>query len=117
MLYCEPCRLLIETGERCPHCHRLGREVRAEDLCVFTEQNSLWTDLLEGMLQEEHVPFIRRPTSGVAPLLGACGTHWEFLTPYAHYAEARAVTQDMLAPDERMADITEEEPLEDADED
>ena len=99
MLYCEPCRLLYpEEQAVCPHCRRHGRAPQAEDLCLLTEQNGLGTDILEEMLRETAVPFLRRPASGVASIMGAAGTRWQFLVPFGSIGEARSVLEDFLTP-------------------
>lgn len=101
MTYCEHCRLLMPADTSlCPHCHRALRAPQDGDLCVLTEQNGLGTDILEQMLQEAGVPFLRRPTSGIAPLMGAAGTRWQFLSPYGQLTAAQAVLEDFLAPNE-----------------
>ncbi len=100
-MYCEHCRQLEDAARSvCPRCLRPLRAPQESDLCVLTEQNSLGTDILEQMLHENGVPFLRRPTSGIAPLMGAAGTRWQFLSPYGQLPAAQAVLADFLAPNE-----------------
>lgn len=119
MLYCEDCSVLYDenTGRRagvltgktvnyrgnapCPFCHRhFGRAPKADDLCFLTEQPSLWSDVLADMLRDAGVPAMRKQSVGVAPLIGSNLARYRFYTPYARFADAQQVLDDLLAEDE-----------------
>lgn len=108
--YCPHCRQVIETV-RCPVCRKYdGYEVRADDLCLFTEQNSVWAEILDDVLKQEKIPAVRRVANGIAPLIGSAMARWQFFVPYAYLEQAKGVLNELTEP------VGEDEATEEADE-
>lgn len=100
MIYCPHCRQLNET-ERCPQCHKWdGRPPEEDDLCLFAELDSVWSPILDDLLHQAEVPFVRQVTSGASTLLGSTMTRWRFYAPYGKLAAAREVREELSVPPE-----------------
>ena len=60
MYYCENCYLLNED-DVCAFCgSRLTRGPKADDYCFIGTKTSPWAEMLQGILEDDHLPVIIR---------------------------------------------------------
>ena len=63
-MYCEKCCRVFE-GEHCPVCKiSRVREPAAKDPCFLTEQDYLTSGMLEDMLKQEGIPYLKKEVMG-----------------------------------------------------
>ena len=63
MYYCENCYLLNED-DVCAFCgSRLTRGPKADDYCFIGTKTSPWAEMLQGILEDDHLPVIVRQLS------------------------------------------------------
>ena len=63
MYYCENCYLLNED-DVCAFCgSRLTRGPKADDYCFIGTKASPWAEMLQGILEDDHLPVIVRQWS------------------------------------------------------
>jgi len=102
-MYCEKCSRIID-GERCPACgSRKVREALETDLCFLTEQDYVSSGILEDVLKENGIPFLKKDVmgAGMAIKVGPMLDRSRFYVAYPLLERARAVTEDLFAePDE-----------------
>lgn len=98
MLYCEKCHRAFE-GDACPNCG--GTRLRAPmpgDECFLTEQNRVWSGMLEDVLRQQGVPFYVKRRLGAAMTMRA-GTMLEgyrFYVPYEALDRAGEVVASLF---------------------
>ena len=102
MLYCEKCRLPVETlgempadGEdRCPECGRKKlRPIREDDPCFLIERDQIWSEVIEDLLKENGIPFLTkgRMGAGLAISVGPMFEKNRYYVPYSCLDRAREV--------------------------
>ena len=63
-MYCERCSRIIEE-ERCPYCKsRRVREPEPKDPCFLTEQDYISSGILEDVLKQNDIPFLKKDVMG-----------------------------------------------------
>ena len=63
-MYCEKCNRITE-GDRCPVCRsRKMREPEAKDPCYLTEQDYVSSGILEDMLKQNNIPYLKKGVMG-----------------------------------------------------
>ena len=98
-MYCEKCRRIIET-DRCPVCKRSKvREPGPDDLCLLTEQDYLFSGMLEDVLKQNGIPFLKKEVlgAGLAIKVGPMLDRSRFYVRYPLLDSARAVMEDLFA--------------------
>ena len=97
MFYCENCYLLNEENT-CAFCgSRLSRGPRADDYCFIGAKNSPWAELLQGLLEDDHIPVIvHQWHPRTAAYTGEVGTRTELFVPYAELEHAKQLEQALL---------------------
>lgn len=100
MYYCRKCCVLFEGEEICPFCGNGSVwPPEPDDVCVLTEQEGLWGDVLADVLERNHVPYRRHPLfgAGVAKMIGL-QERWRFYVPYAWLERARELNDGLFTP-------------------
>ncbi len=106
-MYCEKCNRIIEA-DRCPVCKsRKIREPEAKDPCYLTEQDYVSSGILEDMLKQNHIPYLKKDVmgAGMAIKVGPMLERSRFYVPFEHLSSATAVLEDLFS----AADETENE--------
>ena len=96
-MYCEKCCRII-AEDRCPVCKRSKvRQPRPDDPCFLTEQNYITSTILEDMLNQENIPFLKRSAlgAGIAVRVGPMLDWIRFYVSYCRLEEARAVVENL----------------------
>ena len=99
-MYCEKCCRIIE-GDRCPVCKsRKVREPEPKDLCLLTEQDYISSGILEDVLKQHGIPFLKKEVmgAGLAIKVGPMLDRSRFYVSFDRLREAEAVTEDLFAP-------------------
>lgn len=102
MMYCENCSRLTEE-DRCPFCRsRNLREPKEKDPCFLTEQDFVSSGILEDVLKQNGVPFLKKNVlgAGVAIRVGPMLDRGRFYVAYDLLPKARELAEDLFAPDE-----------------
>ena len=102
-MYCEKCNRITE-GDRCPVCRsRKMREPEAKDPCYLTEQDYVSSGILEDMLKQNNIPYLKKGVmgAGMAIRVGPTLERSRFYVPFEHLAGAAAIMEDLFsAPEE-----------------
>ncbi len=109
-MYCERCNSIFE-GKRCPVCgSKRVREPIAEDLCLVTEKESLWSGTLEDVFKQNNIPYITKSVlgAGITSSIGIMHERIRFYVPYEFYESASDLVEELFAPADEE-DIPEEE--------
>ena len=96
-MYCTRCQTVYED-DRCPICgSRKSRPVLPEDICFLAEEDSLQADILEDLLKQEGVPFLKKSTvgAGMAMKAGAIFERFRFYVRYEHLNKAKELLEDI----------------------
>ena len=99
-MYCEKCCRIIE-GDRCPVCKsRKVREPEPKDLCLLTEQDYISSGILEDVLKQNGIPFLKKEVmgAGLAIKVGPMLDRSRFYVSFDRLREAEAVTEDLFVP-------------------
>ena len=97
-MYCEKCRRIIET-DRCPVCKsRKVREPGPDDLCFLTEQDYLFSGMLEDVLKQNGIPFLKKEVlgAGLSIKVGPMLDRSRFYVLYGLLDQARTVMEDLF---------------------
>ena len=100
MLPLQKCCRIIE-GDRCPVCKsRKVREPEPKDLCLLTEQDYISSGILEDVLKQNGIPFLKKEVmgAGLAIKVGPMLDRSRFYVSFDRLREAEAVTEDLFAP-------------------
>ena len=107
-MYCEKCKRLIDTNY-CPHCKRsIVRELKDDDLVLLTEQDYLSSGILEDILKQSGIPFLKKEVMGaglsikVGPMLDRSRF---YVTPDQLQA-AGAVVEDLFSAEEESPAVS-----------
>lgn len=102
MMYCERCQQIVEETS-CPNCGgtRL-REPKEKDPCFLTEQDFIHTGILEDILGQNNIPYLRKNVlgAGMAIKVGPMLERGRFFVPYELLPKARELLEDLFIPDE-----------------
>ena len=118
-MYCEKCKRIIDT-EKCPVCKRSSvREPRADDLCLLTEQDYICSGILEDILKQADIPYLKKEVmgAGLSIKVGPMLDRSRFYVMYDLLEKAAAIVNGLFAePEEEPEEETEEEPEEEPEE-
>ena len=97
MFYCENCYLLNEDNT-CAFCgSRLTRGPKTDDYCFIGTKNSPWAEMLQGILEDDHIAVITRQWSPrTAAYTGEVGTRTDLFVPYHELEHARQLEQALM---------------------
>jgi len=103
-MYCEECRVLFE-GARCPVCG--SRRIRApepDDLCLLTEKEQLWSDVLRDVLTQHEIPFLTEGVmgAGLALRVGPMLERVRFYVPYSHLERAGEIAAELFGEEQKQ---------------
>jgi len=101
-MYCEKCKRIIQE-ERCPFCKRsIVREPESEDLCLVTEQDYISSGILEDMLKQNGIPFLKKGVmgAGMAIKVGPMLERSRFYVTYDLLEKATAVANELFVASE-----------------
>ena len=101
-MYCEKCSRVVD-GDRCPVCKsRRVREPGAKDPCYLTEQDYISSGILEDMLKQGNIPYLKKDVmgAGMAIKVGPMLERSRFYVPYEQLGNARAVLEELFPPAE-----------------
>ena len=109
-MYCENCNRIVEE-ERCPVCgSKKIRNPEAKDPCFVTETDFIHTGILEDVLKQNGIPFLKKNMLGagttmrVGPLL----ERTKFYVPFERLPEAAEIAEVLFSEtDEDAALVTE----------
>ena len=96
-MYCKKCSRVFD-GERCPVCRRSRvREPEAKDPCFLTEQDYLTSGILEDLLKQGGIPFLKKDVmgAGLAIKVGPMLDRSRFYVPFERLGDARAVAEEL----------------------
>ena len=99
-MYCEKCCRIFE-GDRCPNCKKSKiRQPEQGDPCLLTEESYISSTILEDLLKQNHIPFLKKNVmgAGLAIKVGPMLDRSRFYVPYRELEKARLVA-DELAED------------------
>ncbi len=101
--YCEACHVAWDT-EDCPMCGRQRlREIRPEDPCYLTEKEWIWGEMLEDVLKQNDIPFMRKNVLGAAVAIktGLMRERVRIYVPFREMARASRIVKELFnAPPE-----------------
>lgn len=98
-MYCEKCNCIIEA-DRCPVCKsRKIREPAANDPCYLTEQDYISTGILEDVLKQNNIPYLKKDVmgAGMAIKVGPMLERSRFYVPFKNLSDAMAVLEDLFS--------------------
>ena len=101
-MYCERCSRIVEE-ERCPYCkNRKLREPEAKDPCLLTEQDYITSGILEDVLKQNSIPFLKKGVmgAGLAIKVGPMLERSRFYVPFELLESASAVADELLGAPE-----------------
>ena len=103
MLYCEKCKTAFDA-QTCPVCGKRKnvREVRDDDLCVLTEKNMIWSEIMEDTLKAHDIPYLTKGRMGAALAFTVGPIHEDLIyyVPYARLSEAKDLVDGIFAEGE-----------------
>ena len=98
-MYCEKCCRIIE-GDRCPVCKsRKVREPEPKDPCFLTEQDYVSSGILEDVLKQNDIPFLKKEVmgAGLAIKVGPMLDRSRFYVTWDRLQEALSVVDDLFS--------------------
>ena len=98
-MYCEKCNRIIEAN-RCPVCNsRKIREPEAKDPCYLTEQDYISSGILEDMLKQNNIPYLKKDVmgAGMAIKVGPMLERSRFYVPFEQLNSAIAIMEDLFS--------------------
>ena len=102
MMYCERCQQATEEAA-CPTCGSTHlREPKEKDPCFLTEQDFIHTGILEDVLGQNNIPYLRKNVlgAGMAIKVGPMLERGRFFVPYELLPRAQELLEDLFIPDE-----------------
>ena len=106
-MYCEKCRRIIQE-DQCPFCKKsIVREPDPEDLCLLTELDYISSGILEDLLKQNNIPYLKKDVmgAGMAIRVGPMFEMSRFYVSYDQLGGAQEVIGNLFPP----ADETEKE--------
>ena len=98
-MYCEKSNRIIEA-DRCPVCNsRKIREPEAKDPCYLTEQDYISSGILEDILKQNNIPYLKKDVmgAGMAIKIGPMLERSRFYVPFEHLSSATAMMEDLFS--------------------
>ena len=92
--------MMIIDEERCPVCgSRKIRTPEATDPCFLTEQDFVSSGILEDVLQQKGIPFLKKNVmgAGMAIRVGPMLERGRFYVPFNRFEEAEALTAELFS--------------------
>ncbi len=99
-MYCEKCCRIIES-DRCPVCRsRKTREPGPKDPCFLTEQDYVSSGILEDMLNQNGIHFLKKDVmgAGMAIKVGPMLERSRFYVPFEQLDSAASIVDDVFSP-------------------
>lgn len=99
IMYCENCSRIVDA-DRCPFCKsRKVREPEAKDPCYLTEQDYLSAGILEDMLKQNNIPYLKKDVmgAGMAIKVGPMLERSRFYVPFEQLSGAAAIVEELFA--------------------
>ena len=80
--------------------------MRPDDICFLTEQDYVSSGMLEDVLQQNEIRFLKKDVmgAGVAIKVGPMLERSRFYVPFEQLEDAMSVVEDLFAPSEETAD-------------
>ena len=103
-MYCENCKRTGAEQERCPVCaSRKYRPLRPKDFCFLRETPALQDGLLEEVLQQEKIAYLKKPVLGaaMAATVGWMRERYRFYVRADHFSEAQDIASSLLGDEEQ----------------
>ncbi len=110
-MYCEKCYHIVEEA-RCPFCkNRRLREPEGKDPCFLTEQDYVSTGILEDVLQQNGIPFLKKALmgAGMAIKVGPMLERNRFYVPFEQLESAEALVEELFSVSEEDGELPEED--------
>ena len=101
-MYCEKCNRIIDAN-RCPVCNsRKTREPEAKDPCYLTEQDFVSSGILEDMLKQNNIPYLKKDVmgAGMAIKVGPMLERSRFYVPFEQLENAMTIMEDLFSATE-----------------
>lgn len=101
-MYCEKCSRIIET-DRCPVCKsRKIREPEAKDPCYLTEQDYISSGILEDVLKQNNIPYLKKDVmgAGMAIKVGPMLERSRFYVPFEQWSSAMEIMESLFSSEE-----------------
>ena len=98
-MYCEKCRRIIDA-DRCPFCKsRKTREPEPDDICFLTEQDYVSSGMLEDVLQQNGIRFLKKDVmgAGMAIKVGPMLERSRFYVPFEQMKNAESVVEELFS--------------------
>ncbi len=98
-MYCEKCKRVFENN-RCPSCRNSKvRKPEQGDPCFLTEQNYVFSGILEDVLKQEGIPFLKKDVmgAGLAIKVGPMLERSRFYVPYEQLERAASLVDELFA--------------------
>lgn len=90
MLYCDLC-MLLSNAKECPNCGGTKlRSVAANDPVYLLTKDSIWSGMVEDLLNQNSIPFLKQGTlgAGLAAKTGYATETYKFYVPQGVYETA-----------------------------
>ena len=97
-MYCEKCKRIFEE-EKSPVCmHSQVRNPEPGDLCFLTEQDYVSSGILEDVLKQDGIPYLRKDVmgAGMAIKVGPMLDRGRFYVMYEKLTDARVVVDELF---------------------
>ena len=98
-MYCEKCKRVIEANP-CPFCKsRKVRELEPDDICFLTEQDYVSTGVLEDVLRQNNIRFLKKDVmgAGMAIQVGPMLERSRFYVPLEQLEDAKSIVDQLFA--------------------
>jgi toxin ParE1/3/4 len=98
-MYCEKCSRIIDA-DRCPFCKsRRVREPEAKDPCYLTEQDYISSGILEDLLKQNAIPYLKKDVmgAGMAIKVGPMLERSKFYVPFERLSDAVGVMDNLFS--------------------
>ena len=98
-MYCEKCSRITE-GDRCSVCRsKRVREPEPKDPCFLSEQDYVSSGILEDVLKQNGIPFLRKDVmgAGMAIKVGPMLERSRFYVPYEQLEKASTIAADLFS--------------------
>ena len=97
-MYCEKCKRMVEAA-CCPHCgSRKVRMPEAGDLVLLAEEDYITTGILEDLLRQEGIPYLKKDVmgAGMAIKVGPMLERSRFYVPFDRLQDAVSVMDEVF---------------------
>ena len=98
-MYCEKCKRIIDA-DRCPFCKsRKTREPESDDICFVTEQDYVSSGILEDVLQQKGIRFLKKGVmgAGMAIKVGPMLERSRFYVSFEQLERAMSIVEELFA--------------------